>query len=176
MSASSTVDDTYSGLRNSLFGIFIGAGAAIGGMGAVVLALPSDYELLPRKFKSTPQTSEQDVIKKIAAGETYLQSLAGKGTFERMMGVGVGTAAGLGQLAVYFTNSGSNGLFLSEGILFIGIAIVDLLFETTPERENRAYKNWKAGISSRTEQSSLKISLSPGPGGIGVVFRYDLPH
>ena len=63
-----------------------GAGGGLLAGGALVLALPTDYETLPQEFRAMPSLMQEEMAVKILRGEGYLGDLAVRAHVYRIFG------------------------------------------------------------------------------------------
>jgi hypothetical protein len=161
--------------------IFAGSGALLVTAGVLALALPSDYELLPERFKEMPEDSPENIRKKINQGEVYLEKLAHQSETDRYISGGILIATGLAELAFYFFVPPENiensyymhDMFLYEGILNCGMGLVSFFIKTAPENEYQSYREWKKsrGIAKGPDDTQMKFTLLPTRHGVTAAIR-----
>lgn len=153
-------------VRNIIGGVCIGTGVVFGVIGGLAL-IPSDFETVPQRFSAMPQTTEDEMKAKVAAGETDLQSLADKAQFNQFMEAGSYITVGIAAL-LYLPDY--ENLNIYEAVLDAGLGVVELFVQSVPERENQAYKTWKSGLAD-AGQASPALSLVGTPDGLALSLK-----
>lgn len=161
--------------------IFLGTGTLAVVSGVLILTLPSEYEILPAKFKALPEDSPENMRKKINLGEVYLEKLAHQAENDRYLSGGILIATGLAELAFYFfvppddidNYSSMHDMFLYEGILNCGMGLLKLFIKSAPENEYQTYREWKKwqGITQTVDDTDIQFALMPTPRGIAAVIK-----
>lgn len=131
--------------RNTVTGVSLGVGALYAGLGALVLVLKGDFETLPEKYLGMAGGSDEEKHRKVITGEVSLQSLSDKARFSRLLSAGTLGVFG-GALLVSQTSSSSStqSSSLYTGLTYLGLAVLEFVLESSPERENNAFRTWKA--------------------------------
>jgi hypothetical protein len=161
--------------------VFAGTGALTVVTGVLVLTLPSEYEILPGKFKKLPEENPEEIRKKINMGEVYLEKLAKDAERDRLISGGIMVAMGVAELAFYFftkpedtgKDTLAHNVFLYQGIINCGSGLITISIKSSPETEYDFYTTWKKaqGISKKTEASAIQFALLPTSQGLAMSLR-----
>jgi hypothetical protein len=168
--------------------IVLGVSAGLfGGLGALVLASPSDLETLPPKFREMPESNASTQTEKVDLGESYLTQFAHSGKNSRIIGGFTNLALGGALIGWYlseknttyisstygysYSSTTSNPYLLYDGILIAALGACNFFIQTPQERALQDYDSWKSSESNAHALVKFKqfnVAMTPA-GGMGTL-------
>jgi hypothetical protein len=161
--------------------LFLGSGIVafvlFCGGGGLILTFPTEYEVLSSDYAKMPESSQDDMTRKIAAGEAYLDTMNSKTRNYRLLSAGVLAVFGASAIVSSFTIPQSSGFQYSYlmyvGIADIGIALIQLFIKSYIELEYDSYSAWKSTrTESVRENSGIRLGVSRNDESFGVYVSF----
>jgi len=159
---------------------FGGTGLLFGGLGILLLSVPSEGERVAEQYNAMPGRTDSEIIFKIQRGEIFMETLARQAERDRYLFAVTSLASGISEIVLYFSIPANyaydeyyNYALLAAGIGSCVRGVFFVFFKSTPEMEWNSYVEWKQGRGTARVygESGVKVAVVPSFYGAGASLK-----
>jgi hypothetical protein len=172
--------DSIGDFRYIFLGGSIAAFVILCGGGGLILAFPSEYEVISSNYGKMPESSKDDITRKIVAGEASLDTMNSKARSARLLSAGILAVFGASAIVSSFTipqpTYGYQYSYLMyEGLADLGVALIQVFIKSYIELEYDSYSAWKSKQpESVTKNKGMSLGVSKNDESFGVYVSFAL--